>query len=169
MPEPYFVCGECFPHKNIETLIEGFTLFMGSIAGLPKPKLVLVGGDDFFYRRLKTRVEGWGISESVIFFGPANDTQLTALYKHARAFVFPSRMEGFGLPALEALSLGCRVYIRYPRLSRNSRTRPHILIQIVYLLSQLFLPKSGAKVGTNSAVPSDFRNLPVRIHGKNGP
>ncbi|MEK7533187.1 MAG: glycosyltransferase family 1 protein [Patescibacteria group bacterium] len=109
---PYFLyVGNAYPHKNIETLLEGFALFIHSLAAQQKLKLVLVGSDDFFYRRLKTHVGKLSMTESVMFFGPANDAQLISLYQHARAFVFPSRMEGFGLPALEALSLGCRVCV----------------------------------------------------------
>lgn len=39
----------------------------------------------------------------------ADDQRLATLYAHAIAFVFPSRMEGFGIPILEAMSLGCPV------------------------------------------------------------
>ena len=35
------------------------------------------------------------------------DTQLRTLYRHAAAFVFPSKIEGFGLPTLEAMASGC--------------------------------------------------------------
>lgn len=37
----------------------------------------------------------------------ASDAELAALYRAARAFVFPSRYEGFGIPILEAFSCGC--------------------------------------------------------------
>lgn len=96
--DPYFLyVGNAYPHKNLETLLLAFKS--------SNKKLVLVGNDDFFYRRLREIVR----SESVIFFGPANDAQLANLYRNAKALVFPSLMEGFGLPALEALSLGCPV------------------------------------------------------------
>ncbi|MBI4136824.1 glycosyltransferase, partial [Candidatus Roizmanbacteria bacterium] len=39
----------------------------------------------------------------------ANDEQLGSLYTHATALVFPSLMEGFGLPALEAVVSGTPV------------------------------------------------------------
>ncbi|AUD03949.1 glycosyltransferase family 4 protein [Spirosoma pollinicola] len=40
-------------------------------------------------------------------YRPVDDTSLLALYKYARAFVFPSLNEGFGIPVLEAFSGGC--------------------------------------------------------------
>ena len=48
------------------------------------------------------------LGERVLYFGQADDAELANLYAHAIAFIFPSLMEGFGLPALEALSLGAR-------------------------------------------------------------
>lgn len=47
--------------------------------------------------------------QKIRFLGRVTDAQLAALYKRADAFVFPSSHEGFGLPPLEALSLGCPV------------------------------------------------------------
>lgn len=100
---PYVLyVGNAYPHKNIETLLNAFQRIKDA-------KLVLVGKDDFFYQRLRKTVEDMGLSDSVIFFGPANDKQLHNLYQNATSLVFPSLMEGFGLPALEALAVGCPV------------------------------------------------------------
>ena len=106
--EAYFLyVGNAYPHKNIEVLLEGFRQFKKSEVSSGTYKLVLVGADDFFYRQVRARVQDMGLASSVVFFGPANDSQLIRLYTHASAFVFPSLMEGFGLPALEAVALGC--------------------------------------------------------------
>lgn len=100
----YFLyVGNAYPHKNLETLVAAFGKLKDTTT------LVFVGKDDFFYRRIRKNVEDVGLSKSVTFFGAANDAQLASLYQHAVALVFPSRMEGFGLPALEAMSFGCPV------------------------------------------------------------
>jgi glycosyltransferase involved in cell wall biosynthesis len=49
-----------------------------------------------------------------------NGTILKNLYKNARAFIFPSLYEGFGLPVLEAYSCGC------PAIISNSSSLPEI-------------------------------------------
>lgn len=98
IPYPYILyVGNAYPHKNLENLLAATPLI--------KQKLVLVGTDDFFYRKLREMSR----SDNVVFFGSANDAQLANLYANADALVFPSLMEGFGLPAIEALSLGCPV------------------------------------------------------------
>lgn len=109
IPSPYFLyVGNAYPHKNLEFLISAYVRFAGAGAE-NKTKLVLVGNDDFFYNRLRRDVARLAVAEDIVFFGPANDSTLANLYTHATAFVFPSLMEGFGLPALEALSFRCPV------------------------------------------------------------
>jgi glycosyltransferase involved in cell wall biosynthesis len=104
--DPYFLyVGNAYPHKNLETLLKAFAQLITPY----KVKLVLVGKDDFFYKRIRETVKTMGLVRSVIFFGPANEEQLPSLYGHAIALVFPSLMEGFGLPAVEALAVGCPV------------------------------------------------------------
>ncbi len=117
--KPYFLyVGNAYPHKNLETLLKALQQLISQGLALPgkarpyedqKICLVLVGKQDYFYTRLREFVEQQGLKDSVIFFGEADDKQLVNLYTHAKALVFPSLMEGFGLPALEALALGCPV------------------------------------------------------------
>jgi|GEM_PF-335186 len=47
--------------------------------------------------------------DDIIFVGFTDDTTRDWLYRHALAFVYPSKYEGFGLPILEAMSYGCPV------------------------------------------------------------
>ncbi len=107
--EPYALyVGNAYPHKNIETLIRAFSLLLRDHKG-NDVKLILVGGDDYFYGRIRMLAKELHLERSIVFFGSANDGQLANLYTYANVFVFPSRMEGFGLPSLEALSFGCPV------------------------------------------------------------
>lgn len=88
--EPYFLyVGNAYPHKNLEILLDAVKQL--------QTKLVLVGKEDYFYRRLH-------VTPITV-----TDRELASLYIHAKALIFPSLMEGFGLPALEALSVGCPV------------------------------------------------------------
>jgi glycosyltransferase involved in cell wall biosynthesis len=100
--------GNAYPHKNLETLLEAFDRLVKVRSNI-EIKLVFVGKDDHFTKRLKERTQRLASSRSVIFFGEAHDDELGGLYRHARAFVFPSLAEGFGLPAIEAVAFGCPV------------------------------------------------------------
>jgi glycosyltransferase involved in cell wall biosynthesis len=50
-------------------------------------------------------------SDAVHWLGYVSDEELLALYEHAAGFIFPSLYEGFGLPPLEAMALGCPVVV----------------------------------------------------------
>ena len=107
--KPYFLyVGNAYPHKNLESLIEAFR-------EIKDYKLVLVGPEDYFYKKLRERVKRGkrdkkdGDEEKIIFYGRVDDKELVALYCQAKAFINPSLMEGFGLPGLEAMNAGCPV------------------------------------------------------------
>ena len=90
------------PTKNIAVLMRAW-------AALPDRgdlQLVLVGGDD---AAVFAATGHTAAAAQVVHAGGVNDAQLKALYQHALALVFPSLDEGFGLPPLEALGLGCPV------------------------------------------------------------
>lgn len=100
----YFLyVGNEFPHKNLDRLLEAFKTLNHDA------KLVMVGKDDYFYKRLREKAERMGLSKKVIFLQSVNDEELASLYRNALALVAPSLMEGFGLPALEAMANNCLV------------------------------------------------------------
>jgi glycosyltransferase involved in cell wall biosynthesis len=61
------------------------------------------------YDEIFARVEQLGLEQRVRFLGYVPEGELPALYCGARAFVYPSRYEGFGLPVLEAMQCGTPV------------------------------------------------------------
>jgi len=100
---PYFLyVGAAYPHKNLETMINGFLEFNQT----KKYDLVLAGRFDYFYKKLKEKNKN---QPEIIFLGEVSDNRLAILYQHAQGFIFPSLVEGFGLPPLEAMSQGCVV------------------------------------------------------------
>jgi glycosyltransferase involved in cell wall biosynthesis len=103
----YFLyVGNAYPHKNLDNLLSAF----GGIRNEYKDiYLYMVGGEDYFYKKLKESVSEMNLSNSVVFTGPISDEKLEDLYTNALALVMPSFMEGFGLPALEAITNKCLV------------------------------------------------------------
>ncbi len=105
MKDKYFLyVGNAYPHKNLETLFKAFADVRGA-------ELVLVGKDDFFYKRLKQTEMVRSLNDRIIFKTNVSDSELSTLYRNAQAFIFPSLMEGFGLPAIEALANNCPVIV----------------------------------------------------------
>lgn len=89
--------GNVKPHKNIERLIEAFLSIQDSICS--KMALVIVGKNK---QSIQTKRDS-----RIVFLGDVTDSMLQNLYQQASLFVFPSLYEGFGLPPLEAMSVGC--------------------------------------------------------------
>lgn len=80
--------------------------------------LVCAGGGVFSYDE-KTLIQGSGVAGQVHHHA-ITDATLPAFYQNARAFVFPSLNEGFGLPVLEAFSCGC------PAVLSNRSSLPEV-------------------------------------------
>jgi glycosyltransferase involved in cell wall biosynthesis len=101
--------GNAYPHKNLERLLLALAKITSRRKMFKNFSLVLVGEQDFFYKRLVNYVKELRLENKVIFWGKADRQELNTLYRNAIALVFPSLMEGFGLPGLEAMAAGCPV------------------------------------------------------------
>ena len=112
--KPYFLyVGNAYPHKNLEAFIPLAKRF-------PGVRFLLVGKEDYFYRRLRVEVLKAGV-DTIVFAGYVPDDDLVRLYLGATGYVFPSLYEGFGLPPLEAMRSGV------PVIAANRGSLPEIL------------------------------------------
>lgn len=106
--------GTIQPRKNLERLIEAFSQ---AKIGLD---LVLVGKRGWLSESIYTAPRKYGVQDRVKFLGHVPNEDLPSLYGGAKALVFPSLYEGFGLPILEALA--CET----PVLTSNSTSLPEV-------------------------------------------
>jgi len=93
------------PHKNLLALI-------GALARIPpedRPVLVIPGYPTAHERELRELARSIGVGSDVRFPPWVSTEELEGLWALARAFVFPSLYEGFGLPVLEAMARGVPV------------------------------------------------------------
>ena len=102
-PEEYLLfVGHRQGYKGFPTLLNAFSRVARHHTEL---QLVCVGGTPFDAEEVAA-IDGSGLanrlSQQVV-----DDAELPGLYASARAFVFPSLYEGFGLPVLEAFACGC--------------------------------------------------------------
>jgi len=96
--QPYFFSvGSALPRKNLAAL-------PAMLAGLGKVTLVRAG-----HKLTESLANDIRLHATLIELGRASDAQLAAWYAHATATLIPSTHEGFGLPVLEAMQLGCPV------------------------------------------------------------
>lgn len=98
---PFVLCiGRSAPYKNVALLcriaadLDALGLDLVMAGDIPAEEVAVLGGRELTNLRL---------------IGPVDDDGLAAALARALCFAFPSKIEGFGLPAVEAMALGCPV------------------------------------------------------------
>lgn len=95
--EFFFSLGSKSPHKNFN--------FIFKCAKNNPDKVFVVSGNE--NNRVFIDHENETELNNLIFTGYISDEEIVALYKRCKAFIFPSLYEGFGIPPLEAMTVGC--------------------------------------------------------------
>ena len=100
-----FGLGNSLPYKNLPRLVCAFAQVASA-----HPNLALVfAGRGEGNPALVRLAQQLGLSDRVLLVGQLSDEQIRACFAHALFFAFPSLIEGFGLPVLEAMASGCPV------------------------------------------------------------
>lgn len=116
----YFLyLGTLKPNKNIEGLIEAFNILTKTYYQKPVA-LVVAGKKGWLYETIFEKVKRLGLENRVIFTGFLAEEEKPYLIAGAEAFVLPSFYEGFGIPVLEAMSLGV------PVITSNAASMPEV-------------------------------------------
>ena len=97
-----------YPHKDHETLIEAFSRLAPS---RPDLTLVLAGGRGPAELDVTRAIGASGVAAQIRRTGRVPWPDLRGLYAGATAVAVPSRFEGFGAPALEAMAAGVPVAV----------------------------------------------------------
>lgn len=116
--QPFFLAvGNCYPHKNLELLLEVWK----KIKNEQPHHLYLLTHRDRFSEKFAAQVAAANLADRVHLVFDAPDEILAAFYSACVALLFPSLMEGFGIPPLEALAFG------RPVLAQKTASLPEIL------------------------------------------
>lgn len=100
-----FSVGTVLPKKNFHVLIDFLKL-------IPEYKIVLAGTTFHQYaKEMQKRISDEGLSERFFLIGTIDESHKVWYYQNAAAFLFPSLLEGFGLPVAEAMSMGLPLFI----------------------------------------------------------
>ncbi len=127
LPESYVLyLGGYDARKNIETLLQVYVWCGESIGeefplvvnAEPHTPVVTNGGERMTLAQMAETLE---VSEYLRYIGRVAEEDKPALYAGARAFLYPSTYEGFGLPALEAMACGT------PVVGSNATSIPEVV------------------------------------------
>ncbi len=137
-------------HKNVDGLLAAYASLPAVLQG--RHPLVLAGRCDAEIKRvLIGQIQRLGLSHaSVVFTDEIDDAELALLYTSCEVFVTPSLHEGFGLPALEAMSCGAAV------VGSNTASLP----EVIGRQDALFMPRSRSSMTDKLQqvlIDSDFR------------
>lgn len=132
---PFFLYpAATYPHKNHLVLLEAFSHLLKEH---PDTYLVLTGAKAWqewsvakdMGTRIQREIANLGINERVRSLGYVATADLDALYHEAVALTFPSKFEGFGAPALEAMARRCAV------IASNATALPEVIADCGMLVS----------------------------------
>jgi len=105
---PYILwVGKMFTHKNLDRVLRAYSKLI-KIKHI-NHQLIICGMRGWGYPIFARTVEELNLQDRVIFKGYVPDDVLRSMYTKASLFVFPSLIEGFGLPIIEAMSYGVPV------------------------------------------------------------
>lgn len=121
--------GTLEPRKNLYRLVEAYLRLSSELKS--KYNLVIVGRNGWGNFDLDNLIKLNNLSENVKRLGYISDEDLTSLYQHAIFLAMPSLSEGFGLPILEAMSVGI------PVLTSNCSSMPEIAGDAALLVDPL--------------------------------
>jgi glycosyltransferase involved in cell wall biosynthesis len=107
IPDPYLLFVSTLePRKNVSGVVRAFRLVVDW--GYPG-HLVLVGRWGWHTDAIRHEIETSPVAHRILHLDYVDRDRLPALYAHADALLFPSWLEGFGLPLLEAMACGAPV------------------------------------------------------------
>lgn len=122
LKEEYIIyLGSLQPRKNIPSSLQAFAKY---IEANPKSKLkfIIAGGKGYNYdTQIDETISTYNLQDKVIFVGFITDEEKILLLKQAKAFIYLSLYEGFGIPLIEAMSLNT------PVLSSNLSCLPEVV------------------------------------------
>ena len=150
---PYILyLGNAYPHKNLERLMEALLKID------PQVTLVCIIKRDVFSQRITAKAKNLGIRNRVVFVPGVSDEYLKVFLSQAECLVFPSLSEGFGLPGLEAMAVGC------PVVAANATSLPEVYQEAAVYFDPYNVADIASKV--SSVIKNEKMKIDLRKKGR---
>ncbi len=142
----YLVIGNIEPRKNLERLIDAW---ISSNVWQTGAKLLIAGRllykSDTFSKKVQA-ARGY----SVVYLGEVDEQEKDVLFRNMRALIFPSLLEGFGIPAIEAYRYG------RPALLANSSALAELVVRPEWSFDPLNVESMASAISTFHNRPDDI-------------
>lgn len=149
------------PRKNIVTLLKAFDIYKSNTK--TDNKLVLVGGKGWKNEEIYNAIEKHSFKNDIILTGYVTNEELVELYSHSKAFIYPSKYEGFGLPVIEAALCNTPVIV-----ANNSSLReiaPHGEL-VFETMSSEDLASKMSLIDTQKEIKHNLQQLRIKYNWK---
>lgn len=135
------------PRKNIINIVKGFEIYKKETNS--SDKLVLMGGMGWKTGPIMSTIKNSQYNKDIILTGYVSNEEKESLYRNAKALIFPSLYEGFGIPILEAYSVGI------PVITSNISAMPEVGGEWAYYVDN---PKDFNEIGEKMILVSYLLN-----------
>ncbi len=127
LPSDYFLfIGTLEPRKNLSRVLEGYKLAWQKLGDEIWP-FVIAGRAGYRAQEVLTKISREKLEKKVIYLGPVSNRARHSLYQHAKALLYASLYEGFGLPLLEAMASSV------PVITSNTSSMPEVAAEAALL------------------------------------
>ncbi len=159
LPQNFFIAvGTLIPRKNYLNLVKALALFNkthpGALSG--SYHLMIVGGKGWKDEEIINEIRINYLNKKVHLLGYLSTTSVRNLYNLAKALVFPSFYEGFGIPPLEAMKCGC------PVIASFSSSIPEVVGDAALLIN----PESPEEIATSMKKIIENEDLAETLRNK---
>lgn len=146
---------DIYVQKNFTSLVQAIAKVQ---KGRPDVYLKIAGRavDDDYFEQLKNLILHLGLQEKIEFLGHVDSDELRELYQHCRLFVFPSTVETFGNPLVEAMACGA------PVASSHTAAMPEVLGDAAAFFDPNDTDDMAATIETLLASEDKCRDLSLR-------
>lgn len=141
-------------NKNLETIVYAFE----RIAESNKNVNLVIAGTCKSHNKIAKLIEASNFSDQIKIVGYISEDSKACLLKNAASFVFPSLHEGFGIPVVEAMSLGT------PVICSSNSSLPEVGGKAaIYLMNERDPDELASKMEYVLKMPDEERNKIIKM------